>query len=423
MALDPLDWSFKGLPARETSVPLDEIGQRGWNVLREDVMFPVATLRQSALAHNSNWMRRFTELTGVRICPHGKTTMSPQLFEMQIADGAWGMTAATASHVRTYRKFGVSRIILANQLIGRQNVGFVLDELRRDPEFDFYCLADSFRCVEILERAVAAQPLRRPLQLLLELGIEGGRTGVRADGEAMAIAQRIAASPHLSLRGIEAFEGIVQRTGHEPSEDRMQALLDRIVSVAEACQEGGLFDGTPLLTAGGSSFFDAAAATLSRASTPDFQVVLRSGCYLVHDSAFYQQMVSDLLARSPEAASLGEGLKPALEIWAHVHSRPEPSRAILGFGKRDTSFDAGMPTPLAWARSGWSEARPVTEGHKVVRLDDQHAYLDVPADSPLEPGDIVAVGVSHPCTTFDRWQALYLVDDALNVTGAVRTYF
>jgi D-serine dehydratase len=58
-----------------------------------------------------------------------------------------------------------------------------------------------------------------------------------------------------------------------------------------------------------------------------------------------------------------------------------------------------------------------------VRLDDQHAYLDVPPESPLQVGDLIAFGISHPCTTFDRWRALYLVDDALTVTGAVHTFF
>jgi len=66
---------------------------------------------------------------------------------------------------------------------------------------------------------------------------------------------------------------------------------------------------------------------------------------------------------------------------------------------------------------------PIPADHRVVRLDDQHAYLDIPADSPLQPGDMVAFGVSHPCTTFDKWQALYLVDDGLRVTGAIRTFF
>jgi D-serine dehydratase len=118
----------------------------------------------------------------------------------------------------------------------------------------------------------------------------------------------------------------------------------------------------------------------------------------------------------------GPGLKPALELWACVHSMPEPGRAIVSIGKRDTSFDAGLPRPIKWCRSR-ADGPQALVGHEVVRLDDQHAYLDIPAESPLIVGDLVGFGISHPCTTFDRWPALYLVDDGLTVTGTVQTFF
>jgi D-serine dehydratase len=153
-----------------------------------------------------------------------------------------------------------------------------------------------------------------------------------------------------------------------------------------------------------------------------FEVVLRSGCYLVHDSDYYRELIVRLLARSPEMAPTGEGLLPALELWACVHSRPEPGRVIVGLGKRDASFDINLPRPLKWARSRHGGVLPL-DGHRTVRLDDQHAYLDVPANSPLSVGDLVAFGISHPCTTFDRWKALYIVDENLTVTGAIKTYF
>lgn len=421
MAQPPLDWLHKGLPAAETSLGLDDLSKRGWNVLREDLMLPAAVLFESALAHNSAWMRRFTELAGVKLCPHGKTTMSPQLFERQLADGAWGITAATVGHVRIYRRHGISRIFFANQLIGRQNITYVFDELRADAAFDFYCLVDSTASVDILERALAAAPLGRPLQVLIELGMTGGRNGLRADSDAIDLARRITGSSHLVLRGIEAFEGIVQGKPADEATSAVQGLLGRMVAVARQCAAEGLFTGKPLLTAGGSAFFDMVAA-IAKSAPGEFDIVLRSGCYLAHDSDMYEKLVQNLLLRSPEAKSLGEGLKHALELWAYVHSRPEPGRIIAGLGKRDASFDVTLPKPIAWSRAGSGKRIPL-DGHCTVRLDDQHAYLDVPPDSPLEVGDLIAFGISHPCTTFDRWRALYLVDDGLTVTGAVHTFF
>lgn len=421
MGQPPLDWSYKGLPAAATTVGLDDLGARGWNVLREDLMLPAAVLFESALTHNSAWMRRFTELAGVKLCPHGKTTMSPQLFARQLAGGAWGITAATVGHVRIYRRHGIGRIFFANQLVGRQNIAYVLDELRADPAFDFYCLVDSAASVDILERALAAAPIGRPLQVLIELGLPGGRNGLREDTHALDLARRISASKHLVLRGIEAFEGIVQGKPASEATSAVSGLLGRMIAVARDCAADNLFTGKPLLTAGGSAFFDMVAA-LAKSAPGEFDVVLRSGCYLAHDSEMYEKLVETLLVRSPEAKSLGAGLRHALEVWAYVHSRPEPGRIIAGLGKRDASFDVLLPKPIAWSRPGDGTRLPL-ESHRTVRLDDQHAYLDVPPDSPLQVGDMIAFGISHPCTTFDRWRALYLVDDALTVTGAVHTFF
>ena len=418
LALEFIVWRKKGMPAWQAPVSREDLAACGWRVTRDELMLPVAVLRKSALLHNSDWMRRFTALTGVRIAPHGKTSMSPELFAMQMADGAWGMTAATPGHVRIYREFGLTRIILANQLVGRQAIAYVAGELARDPEFDFYCLVDSARGIDLLEAGLAETPAGRPLQLLIELGYAGGRSGVRDDAEALALARRIAASPLLSLRGIEAFEGIVQ--GHDGDEARVGGLLHRIRSLGEAALDEGLFDGRPLLSAGGSSFFDLVADNLS---APAFDVVLRSGCYLVHDSRFYRDLIERLTIRSPAAASLGDGLRPALEIWAHVLSRPEPTRLVAGMGKRDAGNDVAPPTPLGWCRPELGEAVHPLRGHEVVRLDDQHAYLDVPADSPLQPGDMISFGISHPCTTFDKWRTLFVVDDELTVVDAVTTWF
>ena len=420
----PLDWSFKALPATEDEVGLADIASLGWNVLAEDLVLPAAVIRESALTHNLDWMRRFCELAGVEICPHGKTTMSPQLFELQLAQGAWGMTAATVGHVRVYRHFGIERIILAAQLVGKQNILYILDQLARDPKLDFYCLVDSVEGVEILEMAIAAHPARPPVQVLLELGIVGGRAGVRDDEAVIALAERIAGSPYLRLRGIEAFEGIVQ--GDMSSKElHVRGLVERMAATGEICNAKALFDGPPLLTAGGSAFFDLVTAGLCDAPfSRDFTVILRSGCYLTHDSEHYAMMAARIAERSPAAKSLGEGLRPAIELWAYVHSRPEPTRVIAGIGKRDASHDLQLPRPLGCYRPGkGAKVELLGVDHRTVRLDDQHAYLDVPESSSLQPGDMLCFGISHPCTTFDRWQALYLADDALNVTGAVRTYF
>jgi D-serine dehydratase len=419
-----LDWRLKGLPPSAEGVRLDEIGQVGLNLLDGDLMMPMAVLRDSSLRHNRHWMRRFLSATGVKLCPHGKTTMSPEIFRMQAEDGVWGMTAATAHHVRVYRQFGVRRILLANQLIGRADIEWVIEELKRDADFEFYCLVDSIESVEVLRAALDVRPAGRPLHLLVEMGAAGERTGVRSVEQGIAVAQAVAAAhPHLELRGVECFEGVLSRPSD--AELRIPAMLREMRSLISACHERGLFaPGRVLLSAGGSGFMDLCASSLTQSALGErTDLVLRAGCYIAHDNGMCKDRLDATLRRDARISALGEGLRPAIEVWAYVQSTPDPERIIAAFGRRDVSHDMGLPQPIAWYRPG-THARPQSAppGYIVSKLFDQHACIDGPAGT-FRVGDLIGFGVSHPCTTFDKWRWLPVVNDDYRVVSAITTYF
>ena len=188
LPLEPLlDGRTKGFPAAAEPLRLGQLGKHGLDVMAEDLPLPLAALKETALRHNSSWMRAFQEMTGVILAPHGKTSMSPQLFRRQLDDGAWGITVATVQQLRVCRATGVTRVLMANELVGRQAIAYVLDELARDPTFEFYALADSVAAVDALAAAAAARRPGRPLDLLVECGVMGGRTGCRSLSAALAV--------------------------------------------------------------------------------------------------------------------------------------------------------------------------------------------------------------------------------------------
>ena len=420
-----LDERVKGVPGGVRDLRLGDVGHKGWNLLKEDLPLPVAVLKSGALDNNSRWMSQFLRATGAVIAPHGKTTMSPQLFQRQLADGAWAITLATIGQLQIARRFGVRRIVLANQLVGRQAISFVIGELVRDPTFDFYTLADSIEGVTRIVAEAKRAGLKRPVNLLLEGGLMGSRTGCRTREQAMAVAHTIRDNaPWVALRGVEGFEGLVQGS-MEDREKAVTAFMDFLVGIASDCAKEKLFaPGPVILSAGGSAFYDIVAKKLGEAGIGETLLLLRSGCYLTQDSASYRNFFARLQSRSAVAGTVSGGLQAALEVWTYVQSRPESGRLILTAGRRDLGSDADMPIPLYWARpNGDGTVKQLAEGHKVVELNDQHAHVTVPADSPLQVGDMVALGISHPCTTFDKWQLMYLVDGAYNITGAVRTFF
>jgi len=421
-----MDARTKGFPKHSAPLRVRDIGSMQWNLLRGELSLPVALIRQSALQQNIDWMRHFAELRGVQICPHGKTTMCPQLFELQLRAGAWGLTAATTTHLEVYLQHGVRRVLFANQLVAESDMDFVISRLQSCPELDFYCLVDSLANIEKLARRVAVSGLDRPLQLLLEIGMPGGRCGVRTQEQAMTLARAIkAASPQLALRGIEAFEGIVDLFS-QAGRDKVQDQLQRVLGTASTCQNEGLFaPGNVLLTAGGSACFDeVVAAFKAHALVGEVEVVIRSGCYVVHDHGFYSRLTSHLADTFSKDGILGKGLQPALEVWAWVQSLPEPGLAIVSMGKRDAGSDISLPE-LQWHFRPGIDAAPQRPAgtFQTVAMNDQHLYLKMPEHADISVGDMLGFGISHPCTTFDKWQLLHCVDDEYTVVSALKTCF
>jgi len=415
-----VDASTKGFPAHSPPLPVSEIGSQGWNVLAGDCPLPLAVIRTDILEANSAWMMAFARQHGFLLAPHGKTTMAPALFARQLADGAWAMTVATTQQMQVCLQAGIRRIILANQPMG-QAIEACFQALAQHADLELYVLADSLEGVALLAARAARVERTTParsLRVLVEVGAVGARTGCRDVAGAVAVAKAIAAAPGLMLAGVEAFEGVLRDTA------AVAALMQRIVETIRAIDALGLFGDDIVLSAGGSAFFDLVALGIEAVSlSRPVLRVLRSGCYLTLDQFGYASDLQRVLRE--RRVSLPEGgLRPALELWAYVQSRPDPDKALLTLGKRDVGYDLGLPQPLAWFRPGQMQApEALPPGYTITRLNDQHAHLSLPPEARLAVGDMVAVGIAHPCTTFDRWQLLMLVDQRLNIVGAVRTFF
>jgi D-serine dehydratase len=422
LAATLLDATSKGVPAHAGRLRLDEIGGRGWNLLRGDLPMPQAVLRRDRLSANSAWMTAFLDANGLVIAPHGKTTMAPQLFAVQHDAGAWAITLATTQQLAVARQFGFPRVIIANQPTGPAAIDACFATLADDSGFQLFVLADSLAGVTALGAGAARCPTaRRPLGVLVEMGVPNGRTGTRTREEALAVARAVAATPGLRLSGIECFEGIL------PDTAAVDAMLDDVLAVASGAASEALFDPAEpvLLSAGGSAFYDRVGERFETAALGNHRVlkVIRSGCYLTHDTFGYASAHERIL-RETRLHLPGGRLEAALEVWAYVQSRPEPTKAILTVGKRDISHDSSLPQPIAWYRPGAMAAPSnLPPGHEITGLNDQHCHFKIPADSPLAVGDLVALGIAHPCTTFDKWDLLMVVDEDYTVVDAVKTFF
>ena len=401
----------KGLPAWASGLTPAEFAVRRPNLADAGFLYPVLTADETALTANIEAMAGYVRQRGALLCPHGKTTMSPELIRRQLDAGAWGVTAATISQVRAFRSFGIGRVLLANELVDPAGLDWVLAELDADPAFDFYAFVDSLAGVAAARDALARRGRGRELQLFVELGVPGGRTGCRTVADALHVARAAAALDGVRIAGAAGYEGVLSHAPGVTGTAVRRYLGDLRSLLAALADETS--DDDLAVTAGGSVYFDLVVDELGPAATGNrAQLVLRSGCYVTHDHGLYASV-------GPSARGVGPPLRPALRLWAQILSVPEPGLALAGFGRRDCSFDAGLPVALhRLAEQGRVE--PVS-GIEVVDLNDQHAFLR--CDAPLRVGDLLAFGISHPCTTFDKWRVIPVIDDTLTVTDCLTTWF
>ncbi|RZU17326.1 amino acid deaminase [Streptomyces sp. BK239] len=413
LAGERVDHRFKGLPPDADGLTFGELAAQRRNLFTDGFTTPVLVLSAERLEHNLRLMETYATRHGLAFAPHGKTTMAPRLFQRQLDHGAWGLTLALPHQVRVAREFGFQRVFLANEVVDTAALRWLSAQLDADDAFRLVCYVDSVRGVELMDAALRGA--RRPLDVVVELAAgEGARTGVRTEAECAAVADAVAATTTLRLVGVAGYEASVP----DASPERVRAWLRRLVALAVGFDEAGRFPGLDeiVISAGGSEWFDVVAevfAEIPRLSAPVLKL-LRSGAYVSHDDGHYRELSP--FNRVPEEGSL----EPAFLLWTQVVSRPSPEQAFVNGGKRDAAHDMDLPVARVIRRDGVE--RPAT-GVRVTALSDQHAWLHTRPEADVEVGDWVGLGLSHPCTTFDKWPVIPLAEADGTVVDYVRTFF
>lgn len=422
LAEERVDHRFKALPPDADGLTVGELAAERRNLFTGGFTTPVLALSAESVAHNLALLETYAERHGLAFAPHGKTSMSPQLFARQLEHGAWGITAAVPHQARVYRAFGIRRIFLANELVDAAALTWLAGELNADPEFRFVCYVDSVRGVELMGAALSAAGASRPVDVVVELGAgAGARTGARTEADCAAVADAVAEAPSLRLVGVAGYEGEVP----DATGERVRDWLRRLVALAADFDAAGRFAALDagageriVISAGGSAWFDAVAdvfAEIPGLSSPVLKL-LRSGAYVSHDDGHYRHLTP--FNRVPEEGAL----QPAFRLWAQVVSRPTGEQAFLNAGKRDAAYDLDLPQAQV-VRSGRDGSVREASGVEITGLSDQHAWVRTDEGAELEVGDWVGMGLSHPCTSFDKWQLIPLVEADGTVTDYIRTFF
>jgi D-serine dehydratase len=420
-----IDARWKGIPPTASPIRIEDVVSKKWNLLAGDLPAPVAIIRKSALDANALWMRKLLARHDLLLAPHAKTTMSPHLFAHQANHGCWGLTVATAQQAEVAAHFGCRKIILANELIGQTQVTSILELLKKHSDLELYFFVDSAVGIASLAAHDELQAVLPRFRLLLDVGFAGGRTGCRNVAEAEVLLAEITRLK-LPLAGIGGYEGLIATASGKEDPAGVDRYFDMFDEIAHLAEKSRAFaDGDIVLTAGGSAYYDVVGRRLGQISLsrPALKI-LRSGCYVTHDCGTYERHQHEMYDRHPQLGRELGALEPSLFVCGLVQSRPEPDLALITMGKRDVGIDVDLPIAVWHYRKG-KHNQPVSapKDWTVFRLNDQHTYLRISNGDDVEVGDLICFGISHPCTTFDRWRLTHLVDDNWTSIGVMPTFF
>ncbi|BBN81189.1 amino acid deaminase [Pseudoalteromonas sp. A25] len=392
---------------------------QGWDILAEQVSLPVAVIRQDAVKQNAQWMAQFAEQNNVLLAPHGKTTMSPALFKYQKDAGAWAITVATVPQLICAVDAGIKRVILANQLVGRYHFELIA-KLLKSTSLELFFFVDSIDNAKALGGFFDQQGLK--VNLLIEVGVLGGRCGVRTPSALTQLLNTCQAYPSLQVMGLGFYEGVI---GGEHAAREVERFVESVVAQAQQLHQQGVFACVkPIVSGAGSAWYDVVTKVMRQSShANEFKFVIRPGCYLIHDTGIYQDAQQAVLDRSEVACAIDGELISSLYIWAYVTSVPEPGLAIVGMGKRDVAFDAGLPKPELHYEPHSKQLQSLADGFCLEKIMDQHAMLRLSPDHVLKVGDMICFSTSHPCLTFDKWKQIGIVERDWVITKTIMTHF
>lgn len=395
--------AYKGFPLDSYGKPVADFLLKKPNIFNSGFQFPLMVLKQDALTRNIDKMSRFCKSVGAELAPHVKTTMAPQIAELQINVGAYAITVANLWQAEIFREFGFKKIIIANEIFDQYAIKKIA-EINKSKKNEIFFYVDSLEGLRFVEKYTPSGGVQN---LFIEIGTVDGRGGVRDLELVREIAKNIQSDPRLNLRGVTGFEGAVPNISRtKDGENLVVEFCRRIVDAAQISFKYKSVDKF-IVSAGGSGYFDIVAKELN-VFNQDRILLLRSGAYVTHDNKYYEDIYP--------FKSSSDGFLPAIEIWSQVISKPEAGFGVLNLGKRDVGSDLNNPTPIL----RFSDSIKEFSG-KIEKLNDQHAFLKSSDD--FNHGDLIGLGISHPCTTFDKWRLIPLIDSSYDVVDCVFTFF
>ena len=426
-----VDSKTKGI-SNLNKIKIKNISKKKWNVLNQDVQFPILTINENKFKKNMFSMKKYADSNNVLLAPHCKTSMSPQLLNKIKINGCWGFAAANNQQVSVLLQMGIRKIILANLITNESNLVNLFALVKKYKNLsEIYICVDSIFGINLLKEISIKYQFKNNIKILIEVGLKNSRSGVRSITSLNLLADLINKLPrNFILSGILFYEGAAKKKNYLDSLRNVKKSINFAINCFDFLIKNKLIKNNEYILSGaGSEFFDLVVYLFNKYKQRDkVKFIIRPGSYIAYGNGYYTDVLNNIEKRKKifikkKSIKATDLFFPALELWSFVISQQDEGKAILNFGKRDVSFDLGYPIPLAIYRNKKLIKKINNKKDiNIYKLNDQHAFIKYNKFN-LKVGDLVKFGVSHPCITINNWNTLYLINNKNVIIEALKTFF
>ena len=426
-----IDSAVKGIKDID-KIKIQDIKKQKWNILKEDVQFPILTIKKSFFNKNILSMHKYVKANKVFLAPHIKTSMSPQIIQQIFNLGCWGFTVANNQQLSVLLKMGIRKIIFANLITNQSNIDNLFQLINQYKDIQIYICVDSIFGINLLKTLSKKLNFNRVIKILIEVGYQNSRSGIRNIKSLNKILDSLRILPvNFKISGILFYEGASAVNNYSISLKRVEKCIKLAFNCLNFLISNNIINNKEcIISGGGSEYFDLVVDSFKKnKKNKNFKFVIRPGSYIAYGHGYYLSSLNKINDRKKiiiknKKINATDLFQPSLELWAHVISQQDSGKAILNFGKRDVSFDLGYPIPLLVYRNGKIlHKSPYDKNIVVYKLNDQHAFIKFSKNYNIEVGDLVKFGVSHPCITIDKWKIFYMINDNNTIVEAFKTFF
>jgi len=340
------------------------------NHWRAEISTPALIVDYDILQRNIKNMAEFARKNHIALRPHVKTHKCPNIAHMQLEAGAEGICVAKVSEAEVFAANGFKDILIANELVSPEKIQRLL-ELNKSTRT--MVAVDAKENIEDLNKF--ASKADQELEVLIDVNVGLNRTGVEPSAPALELAKLIEQSSHLTLLGLQAYEGhLTYLKDFNQKEERTNACMKRTVETKELIEREGI--ACPVITAAGSGTY------MITGKYPGITEI-QPGTYVFNDHHIHSVV--------PE-------LEIALTVLTTINNTPTKGMITLDMGQKSIINDMGSPLFKGYGKK-----------IKAMVLTEEHCQCTHGPKLEFNLGDKLEAIPAHVCPTVNLYDFFYVI--------------